>query len=58
MSLTLKYDRRGTAEVVGRVMSVIRGWTNYWRLSRPDPRMLQLGRWILDRVRYHAIGRW
>ena len=58
-SLTLKHDRRGTAEVVGRVMPVIRGWTNYFRLSRPDPRMWQLGKWILDRVRYHAIGkRW
>ena len=56
-SLTLKHDRRGTADVVGRVMLVIRGWTNYFSLSQPDPRMWQLGKWILDRVRYHAIGR-
>ena len=36
-SVTLKHDRRGTAEVVGRVMLVISGWTNYFRLSRPTP---------------------
>ena len=58
-SLTLKHDRRGTAEVVGKVMPVIRGWTNYFSLSRPDPLMWQLGGWILNRVRCHAIGkRW
>ena len=58
-SLTLKNDRRGTAEVVGRVMPVIRGWTNYFSLSRPDPLMWRLGKWILDRVRCDAIGkRW
>lgn len=58
-SLTLKHDTVPLEEVVKRVMPVIRGWTNYFSLSRPDAMMWGLGRWILARLRGQAIGaRW
>lgn len=56
-SLTLRHDKRPLEEVVGRVMPVIRGWTNYFSLSPPDALMWELGRWILGRLRGHTIGR-
>lgn len=50
-SLTLRHDTRPLNEVVARVMPVIRGWTNYFRLARKDPTIWQLSSWVLSRVR-------
>ena len=50
-SLTLRHDTRPLNEVIARVMPVIRGWTNYFRLARKDPAIWGLGEWVIDRVR-------
>lgn len=50
-SLTLRHDTRPLKEVIARVMPVIRGWTNYFRLARKDPVIWGLGEWVIDRVR-------
>jgi RNA-directed DNA polymerase len=50
-SLTLRHDTRPLNEVIARVMPVIRGWTNYFRLAQKDPTIWRLSEWVLDRVR-------
>ena len=52
---TLRHETRPPAEVVKRVMPVIRGWTSYFRLTKPS-RLWQLGRWTLTRVQAHVAG--
>ena len=50
-SLTLRHETRPLEEVVQRVMPVIRGWTNYFRLAQKDPVIWHLSSWVLDRIR-------
>ncbi len=49
-SLTLRHETRSAKAVVERVMPVVRGWTNYFSLCRPDGLMWRLGKYVLDRV--------
>jgi len=48
--LTLKHETRPPLEVVGRVMPVVRGWTNYFDLTWPAP-LWEVSIWQLNRLR-------
>lgn len=50
-SLTMRHETRPLAEVVQRVMPVVQGWSNYFRLSGRSPAVYQLGAWIVSRLK-------
>ena len=61
-SLTLQHETRSPKEVVARVMSFVRGWTNYFRLCQPA-KVWELGSWFLTRLRtcfthHRWSGKW
>lgn len=57
-SLTLRHETRSPEEGVARVMPVIRGWTNYFRLSPHGEWSFRLGGWILGRLQSSWMGKW
>ena len=58
-SLTMRHETRPMKEVIQRVMPVVRGWTNYYRLAGRSPVLYHLGRWLLDRLKgYGTKCRW
>jgi RNA-directed DNA polymerase len=58
-SLTVRHETRPLAEVIQRVMPVVRGWSNYFRLSGKSPLLFDLGNWLLARLKaYQTKGRW
>ena len=56
-ALTVKHETRPLEEVVGRVMPVVRGWTNYFSLARPSA-VWDLGAWLLERVSRTQVKRY
>ncbi|MGI0130812.1 MAG: group II intron reverse transcriptase/maturase [Thermoplasmata archaeon] len=61
-SLTLPHETRSPKEGVARVMPVVRGWTNYFSLTRPA-RVWEPGLWLLTRLRvcftkHRWAGKW
>lgn len=54
--LTPRHDTRPLEETVQRVMLVVRGWTNYFRLTNHGERIGRLGRWTLCRMGGYAAG--
>lgn len=61
-ALTLQHETRPPKEVVARVMPVVRGWTNYFRLCRPSG-VWEAGLWLLERLRgcfthHRWMGKW
>jgi len=58
-ALTMRHDTRPLEEVVQRVMPVVRGWTNYFRLTRRTDRLWHLGGWTIARLKcYEVKHRW
>ncbi len=56
-SLTERHETRPLAEVIQRVMPVIRGWSNYFRLAGRSPVLYEIGKWILARLKVYATKR-
>ncbi|EQD65520.1 RNA-directed DNA polymerase (Reverse transcriptase), partial [mine drainage metagenome] len=56
-SLTERHETRPLAEVIRRVMPVVRGWTNYYRLAGRSPVLYQMGKWILARLKVYVTKR-
>ena len=57
--LTERHDTRSVAVVIQRVMPVVRGWSQYFRLSGKSPVLWHLGEWLLNRLKtYHTKCRW
>lgn len=50
-SLTIRHETRPLAEVIKRVMPVIRGWSQYFRLSGRSPILWHLGKWVMTRLK-------
>ncbi len=58
-SLTIRHETRPLVEVIQRMMPVVRGWTNYFRLAGRSPVLYNLGSWVLARVKtYQTKCRW
>lgn len=57
-SLTVRHETRPLEEVVRRVMPVVRGWTNYFRLCAPSGAMWELGGWLMTRLRLYEVKHW
>ena len=56
-SLTERHETRPLAEVIRRVMPVVRGWTNYFRLAGRSPVLYEIGKWILARLKVYVTKR-
>lgn len=57
--LTVRHDKRPLQDAMDRVMPVVRGWSNYFRLSRRDELVWDLGDWTLQRLKAYDVGhRW
>jgi RNA-directed DNA polymerase len=48
--MTVRHWKFPVKDIIQRMMPVIRGWTNYFKLTRWPSRMYMLGQWILTRV--------
>ena len=58
-ALTVRHDTAPLEEVVKRVMPVIRGWTNYYRLTTPRMTVWDLGGWTIKRLQAYVVKhRW
>lgn len=50
-SLTMRHETRPMKEVIQRVMPVVRGWSQYFRLSGKSLILWHLGEWLLSRLK-------
>ena len=58
-SLTVRHDTRPLAEVIPRVMSVVRGRSEYYRLSGESEVLGGVGLWLTRRMQaYKVKHRW
>ncbi len=58
-ALTMRHDTRPLEDVVQRVMSVVRGWVAYFRLTRKTDNLYRLGGWTASRLQcYKVKHRW
>lgn len=51
--LTIRHETRPVEEVVERVMPVVRGWTEYFRLSGRSRVLWHLGGWLVTRLKVY-----
>lgn len=58
-SLTVRHDTRPLSEAIPRVMSVVRGWSEYYRLAGKSPVLWNVSLWLTRRLQaYKVKHRW
>jgi len=58
-SLTVRHDTRPLKEVMSRVMNVVRGWSQYYRLAGKSPVLWNVSLWLTHRLQaYKVKHRW
>ncbi len=58
-SMTVRHDTRPLSAVIPRVMSVVRGWSEFFRLSGKSPEPRKVSHWLTWRLRAQPVKhRW